>query len=271
MAAAALLPPDTPDRAEACSCEMNDATARAIRALGLNEQQVFADIPPDLLLTISDIAPNDYNPKSIGPARDRACLQIAHSLRKHAWLPHDLALVWEDPDGATRYTIINGEHRWQVCKAAGFERFPAVVRPPFASRDDAIALVMALEGAKGRRDNKKFTANLLALAVDGKDDELRSILNVRDPAGLRLLAQQRQQRLDEAQGAAAEQRRSAPRLVSLTFTGAQYDEYQAALGKARTRLKQAAQTNALIQSLAEATDAELIAAAAVITNGKTRS
>ena len=60
----------------------------------------------------------------------------------------------------------------------------------------------------------------------------------------------------------------APKLVSLTFTGAQYDAYQTALGKARTRLRQAQETVDMVEELA---DKEIVALAAVLRNGIARN
>ena len=85
---------------------------QAIRELGLQEQQVFAQLDKGLLLSIADVAPNTFNPKA---CNDERLLAIASSIELNGWMPSELPLVWEPPDGPTKYTLIIGEHRWLIC------------------------------------------------------------------------------------------------------------------------------------------------------------
>ncbi len=241
---------------------LSATAAKRVEALGLREDQVFAALDPALLLPIAEIRPNPDNPKTCQDAR---LLSIATSLKSKGWVPSELPLVWPS-GGATPYTLINGEHRWLIAKAAGFQHFPAVIAQGITSAEDALALTMALEEARARRDKGKWARNLVDLATQGRDDELRDILRVRDPEALRLLAQQQQQRVKDAERQRQEQRASAPRLVSFTLTGAQYDTLQYAMGRARTRLKQAGELVGMVRELA---DSDVVAIAAVMRNGKT--
>lgn len=234
---------------------------KQIVALGLTEEQAFRDIDPGLLLSISDVSPNDYNPKT---CNDERLVALAASIKQTGWVPSELPLVWEDPHGVTRYTIINGEHRWHICRIAGFARYPAVIANAVKSREDALALTMALEEARARRDGAKYTRNLIELATRGRDDLLRNVLRQRDPDELRRLAAERADKAKSVQAKAKEQR-AAPRIVSLTFTSKQFDEYKTALGAARTRLKQAQET---IDMVSDLSDADVVAIAAVLRNGR---
>ncbi len=238
--------------------EVTASLKKKLALLGLTEGEVYKDLPSSVLVPISDVTPNDWNPKTCGPDR---LLQIASSLKQHGWLPNDLPLLWRDPACPDVLTIINGEHRWLICAASGFLHYPGKETTAPKTREDAIALTMAFEEAKARRDSAKFQQNLTDLAVAGRDEDLRTILRVKDPEALR------QKRAAFAAGlrekvAAGGTAATAPRMVALTFTGAQYDAYQAALGAARTRLKQAGETVGMIEEFAALTDAEVVALAA---------
>jgi ParB-like chromosome segregation protein Spo0J len=235
---------------------------KRIVALGLNEEQVFAGIPADLLLTLSDVSPNDYNPKS---CNDERILMLANTIKLNGWIPSELPLVWEDKEGPARYTIINGEHRWLICKEAGFSRYPAVVAQAVQTRDEAMALTMALEEARARRDAKQYTANLLELAAKNRDELLTKVLRQRDPEELRRLQAAHAEKSAQAVATAKEKASQTPRLMTLTFTRAQSDAYHNAMGKARTRLKQAQETIDMIEELS---DADVVAIAAVLRNGR---
>ena len=181
-------------------------------------------------MPISDVTPNDWNPKTCNADR---LLQIASSLKKHGWLSNDLPLLWRDPACPDVLTIINGEHRWLVCAAAGFLHYPGKITTAPQTRADAIALTMAFEEAKARRDGAKFQQNLTDLAIAGRDEDLRTILRVKDPEALRKKQAAFATGLRE-KAVAGGTATTAPRMVALTFTGAQYDAYQAALGTARS-------------------------------------
>jgi ParB-like chromosome segregation protein Spo0J len=236
--------------------------AAKIVTLGLKEEQVFAGIPVDLLLSLSDVSPNDYNPKS---CNDERILMLANSVKMNGWIPSELPLVWEDKDGPTRYTIINGEHRWLICKEAGFSQYPAVVASAIETREEAMALTMALEEARARRDAKQYTANLLELAAKNRDELLTKVLRQRDPEELRRLQAAHAEKSAQTVATAKEKASQAPRLMTLTFTRAQSDAYHQALGKARTRLKQAQET---VNMLEELSNADVVAIAAVLRNAR---
>lgn len=230
--------------------------------LGLSEGEVFAGLPSGCLVEMHLVAPNDWNPKACNTDR---LLQIGNSLKRHGWQPNDLPLLWRDPACPDVLTIINGEHRWLVCAASGFLHFPGLITEAPKTREDAVALTMAFEEAKARRDSKRFQQNLTDLAMAGRtdsrfDDDLRNILRVKDPE---LLRQKR-----EAFATGLREKASAgmgPRMVALTFTAEQYEAYQQALGKARTRLRQAGETIGMLEEL---TDRDVVAIAAMMRNGQ---
>jgi hypothetical protein len=230
---------------------------KRIEAMGLREDEIYAALDRALLLPIEDIRPNPDNPKTCQDAR---LLSIATSLKTKGWVPSELPLVWP-AGGATPYMLINGEHRWMIAKMAGFQRFPAVIARGITCAEDALALTMALEEARARRDKGKWAQNLMELAAQGRDEELRNILRVRDPEVLRQLALQQQARVEDAIKRQQEQRASAPRLVSFTLTGAQYDALQEAMGHAKTRLKQAQELVGMVRELA---DKDVVALAALL-------
>jgi hypothetical protein len=242
---------------------MQPSTLKAIRALDLNESDLYGQVPKKNLLCTVEIAPNDYNPKTCPPVR---LLQIARALKQMGWVPSEMPLVWRDPEGTAPFTLINGEHRWQVIAAAGLLHFPALVAENVTSREEAMALTMALEDAKARRDSGKFAENLATLAASGDRDELlRQVFLIRDPEALR------QKRAAFASGLAQKAQAAAtqapPKLVSLVFTGAQYEAFQVALRGAKSRLKQAQETVGMVKELA---DKEIVAIAAVLRNGESQ-
>jgi len=235
---------------------------KTIAALGLDEEQVYGDLDPSLLLERVQVSPNNYNPKDCNDAR---LVAIANSIKTKGWVASELPLVWRDPEGDTAFTLINGEHRYWITVYAEFRCFPAVVAKSVTCREDAMALGMALEEATARRDKGKWAENLVALAVAGNDADLRDILRIKDPAALRQKQVAFAGKL-QASAAAGGVSAAAPKLVSLTFTRTQYDAYQAALGNARTRLRQAQET---VNMVAELADKEIVALAAMIRNGVT--
>jgi hypothetical protein len=239
---------------------MTPQVAKRVEALGLQEQQVYAMLDPALLVPIAEVRANPDNPKT---CQDTRLLAIATSLKTKGWVPSELPLVWK-AGGPSEYMLINGEHRWLVALAAGFEHFPAVIASGIDNAEDATALTMALEEARARRDKGKWAKNLMDLAAQGRDQELREILRVRDPEALRQLAVRNKQRVSDAVAERQEQRSSAPRLVSYTLTGGQFDALQAAMGKARTRIKQAQELVGMVEELA---DRDIVAIAAVLHNG----
>lgn len=234
---------------------------RKVASLGLKQEHVFGLLDQGVLLPLSSIGPNAYNPKTCEDAR---LLSIAQSLRRKQWQPSQVALVWRDPDGATEYTLIDGEHRWMVCRLSGFTLYPAVVATQVTTREQAAEVTLAFEEARARKDKRKSADLLIQAAVRGDDDFLTQVLRVRDPERLRAAAIQREQAVNAARAQAAEQRASAPRTVTLVMTGAQYDEYQAALGKARTVLARAQETIGMVTDLS---DGDVVAVAAVLRNG----
>jgi len=238
---------------------MEPKLLRAIRDVGLTEEALYAGLPPECLLPTEAIAPNSYNPKTCPSGR---LLQIAQSLKQMGWIASEMPLVWRDPEGVTEYTLINGEHRWRVVMAAGLEHFPALVTEAVSNREEAMALSMALEDAKARRDSRKFAENLMNLAASGARDELlRQVFLVRDPEALRRKREAFASRLNQQAQSAVQ--RTPPKLISLVFTGDQYDAYQDALRGARTKLKQAAETIAMVRELE---DRDIVALAAVLRN-----
>lgn len=230
---------------------------KKIAALGLQEAAVYATLSPDCLVFTHDVTPNLTNPKT---CQDERLLAIAASLKAKTWIASELPLVWQDPEGVKPYTLINGEHRWMIASMAGFVKFPVIIASAVKSREDAMALSMALEEATARRDKGKWVANLMELAASGRDDDLRNILRIKDPEALRAQREKFANRL-QAQAAEGGVANAAPKLVSLTFTGAQYEAYQEAIGKARTRLKMAGETIGMLEELA---DRDVVALAAMM-------
>lgn len=243
---------------------------RNVAELGLVEEEVFANVPAELLLDIEAVHPNAYNPKTCS---DERLLRIAKSIKQLRWNASMLCMVWRDPDGQTEFTIVNGEHRYHICKFAGFKHYPAVVAPGgekgIQTREDAMAWGMALEEATAGRDGQKWAKNLLALSASGKkDDFLKELLRVNDPAALRQRLRDNAPDKD-AMRRKAKTQAARPRIMTLTFTEQQHAAYQEALGKARTRLKIASETNGMLDELAGSidaglTDEEIVAMAAII-------
>ena len=124
---------------------------------------------------------------------------------------------------------------------------------------------MALEDARARRDAKAFTNNLIRLAAENRDELLRRVLRQRDPEELRRLVQGRKQAASDTVAKARKSRESAPRLYSLMFTRKQHEQFQEALGKARTRLRIAQETIGMLEELSEA---DIVAIAAVLRNAR---
>jgi hypothetical protein len=217
-----------------------------IRELGLLESEVFARIERESLWPLASVSPNDWNPKETTDAR---LLSIAGSLKQHGWLESDLPLLWREKPKGEALTILNGEHRWLVCKAAGFERYPGVLVSSVKTREDAMAITMAMEAAKARHDAKQFTANLVAMARAGRDEELRRVLGIRDPAALRQKAQENSDRIRTIRK--AQQSEGPPRVVSMTMTGPQYMRWMGATEKARSNLKRAGIAVGLVDKLGD--------------------
>jgi len=222
---------------------VTDEVARQIAQLGLVEAEVLARIPREHLWPIEHVQPNDWNPKLCTPDR---YLGLAHSLKTHGWLGSDIPLLWK-PGRAEQYVIINGEHRYRICVAAGFEHYPGFIAEACRTRDDAMALTMAMEEAKARRDAEKYVANLVELARKGRDEELRNILRVRDPGQLRAAAEARRESIQAA--VIARRSEEPPRVVSMTMTGPQYVRFTEAMGNARSQLKRAGIACDLIDQL----------------------
>jgi hypothetical protein len=237
--------------------KLTELAQKQIVRMELDEQVVYANLQGSLLVPIWDVGPNSWNPKTCQD--DRLC-QIARSLQKHGWQPSDLPLVAEGLEGAAnRYTIINGEHRWLICNWAGFKQFPVTIATSVKTDEDGMALTMALEEAKARRDGKKFAENLVKLAVAGRDEELRGILRVRDPEALR---QQRERFASKLAGNKATGG-AVPKLVSLVMTNEQHVQWTLAIRSARTKLLVAQATIDMVQELA---DREIVALAAALRN-----
>lgn len=233
--------------------------SKKIAKLGLVEAEVLASIPVEHLRPLDSIRPSDFNPKDCS---DDRLIQIARSLQRKGWVPSELPLVWRDPEGPVEFALINGEHRWVICQAAGFTHFPALIAESITDRTDALALNAALEEARARRDSKQYAQNLIDLAVAGRDADLRSILRVRDPEALRQQRERFQQKLKgtaESGGVAAPANR--PKLVTLTFTSAQHAAFEAALNGARSHLRKA---QAVVDMVRELSDSEVVAVAAAL-------
>ena len=230
------------------------AAQAAIQKLGLDEETVLARIPQDRLLALTDVCPigaTTDHPEYTNPKKctDERLLSIANSLRELGWLPSDLPMVWEDPAAPTPYRLINGEHRWIVCRFAGFTRFPAVVNERVTTFDDAMIVTLALEEARALQDRGKNSANLIRLAASGKAEQLKAILRIQNPERLKELAASLGERTREAAGQARAATADKPRLVTLTFTGVLHTRYVAALGKAHKALRQAAETCNMLEEL----------------------
>lgn len=224
---------------------MKAKTRAEIERIGLDEAKVFARIRSEHLWPMRDVRPNDWNPKQ---CTDERLLSIAYSLKRHGWLENDLPLLWRKPKSKT-LTIIGGEHRWKVCQVAKFEHFPGIIATAIETVEDAMALTMAMEEAKARRDNRRYTENLVALAQSRRDEELREILRIRDPEALRRAAEERRERISAEIRKRQEQ--EPPRIVSLTMTGPMYVRFNEAMGKARTQLKRSERICDLVESLSD--------------------
>ena len=104
-------------------------------------------------------------------------------------------------------------------------------------------------------------SRLNRLARGARDELLRQVFLVRDPEALRRKREAFASRLNQQAQSAVQ--RTPPKLISLVFTGDQYDAYQDALRGARTKLKQAAETIAMVRELE---DRDIVALAAVLRN-----
>jgi ParB-like chromosome segregation protein Spo0J len=223
--------------------------ADRLAAVGLVESEVLGGIIPEHLHPIGQVEPNEWNPKECNEAR---LLALAESLKRHGWLAHDLPLLWQDRRG--HFTIINGEHRWKVLVAAGFAQFPGIVTTAVKSREDGMALTMALEEAKARRDGKQYLANLVELAKAKRDEELRSIFRV-DAEAIRERARQK---AEEVQIAARERLAAGPpRIITLLLPGPAFARFQEATAKARTALQRAGIATKAVEELSSGEVADL--------------
>lgn len=84
-------------------------------------------------LKIDQIVPNGYNPNVIGEdIRAKLTAEIAH---KGLCEP----IICRQA-GAT-YTIVDGEHRWRICRDLGWQEIPCIVR----DYDDAEAKIKTLQ------------------------------------------------------------------------------------------------------------------------------
>jgi hypothetical protein len=221
---------------------MTAGCEQAIAKLSIDEQEVYRFIPGDLLRPIESYRANTWNPKK---CPDDRLLGIAESLKQKGWLAHDLPLVWQPPR-SKQFVILNGEHRWLVCRAAGFKSFPGVIAPGITDEMEARELTLVCEGAKARPDHQKFARELTTLALAGRDEALRGILRV-NAERLRDRAEATKQRLEET----LQERSKAggPRMVSLVLTGTAHARWQEAMTKAKSVLKQATGATELVEAL----------------------
>lgn len=228
-----------------------------IRAIGLVEAEVLRAVPAEHLYPIGQITPNDYNPKK---CTDDRLLSVTESLKRFGWLESDLPMIWQPNLKRKAFTVVNGEHRFVIALAAGFKQFPAVLSSAIKTKEDAIAMTLTLEEARARPDATKRTAAIMALAQAGRDEELQKILRIVNPERIREIAESNRARATEIRAHVAAAT-TAPRLVPLTMTQAQFAAWQAALGKARGRLGQAQATVDMVRDLS---DSEVVAVAAAL-------
>ena len=235
--------------------DLSPALEKQILALGLEQEACYAALPAGCLLPMGEIQPNDFNRKHF---KSRIA-EIAGSLKQVGWQPNDLALVWRDPAGKVPYTIINGEHRWMIARLCGFTQFPALVAN-VTNREDAMLLNATFEVARGRLDKQGMAKNLAEIAARGDRDEwLRVAARIKDPEAIRATMRAQAERVEMVRAEA--KANAAPRLLTLALTAAQYEAWQLAIGKAKTRLKLAAETIGMVEELA---DRDIVAIAAVM-------
>jgi ParB-like chromosome segregation protein Spo0J len=115
------------------------------------------------------LVPNDWNPNVMADEeRDR----LRAVILEFGFL--DPMTVRAHPNDATRYQIIDGEHRWEVGVELGIEDFPCTLVD--VDRDTAMMLTPILNELHGQPDSQKLGALLKDLQERHSDTTLRELM-----------------------------------------------------------------------------------------------
>lgn len=114
-----------------------------------------------VLRPLADVVANPWNPNRM---TDHMFRSVVHGLKTDGWVASQALLVWgTDETGATRNTIIDGEHRWRAAQEAGFTAGPMVFLDG-VSELEAKALTVKLNQKRGDWDDELLGPLLRELA-----------------------------------------------------------------------------------------------------------
>lgn len=121
-----------------------------------------------VLRPLADVVANPWNPNRMS---DHMFRSVVHGLKTDGWVASQALLVWgTDETGATRNTIIDGEHRWRAAQEAGFTAGPMVFLDG-VSELEAKALTVKLNQKRGEWDDE-LLAGLLRELQDSAPPDL---------------------------------------------------------------------------------------------------
>ena len=120
-----------------------------------------------VLRPLADVVANPWNPNRM---TDHMFRSVVHGLKTDGWVASQALLVWgTDETGATRNTIIDGEHRWRAAQEAGFTAGPMVFLDG-VSELEAKALTVKLNQKRGDWDDELLGPLLRELAEASPPD-----------------------------------------------------------------------------------------------------
>ena len=94
----------------------------------------------DLALNISDIKPNQHQPRSYFD--DNSIKELANSIKEQGLLMPILVKKDKNSTNNKKFIIIAGERRWRACKSLKMKTINAIVIKNTSEKSDALAAII---------------------------------------------------------------------------------------------------------------------------------
>lgn len=122
-------------------------------------------------ISIHDLVPNEFNPNVM---TDRTFNMLCDNINKVGFI--DPIFVVPSKEVKGKYTIIGGEHRWEVGKILGFDKVPCtIVDDPEFDKDLQTFQVVRQNIIHGKMSAEKFMQSVDSLSKKYEDDMLSEL------------------------------------------------------------------------------------------------
>lgn len=142
------------------------------------------------LVPVEKIKPNDWNPNEMDPELFN---RLVRDIEETGFLQTITVAPYNNPDEPEiDFIILDGEHRWEAMRQAGFSHVPVVVARGVKDEADMIGVTVRMNKIRGRNNIKKLVAAMERVARERELSEAADLFIMEDDEFEELIRQHRE-------------------------------------------------------------------------------